>query len=406
MSFIALSECVAAFQTATIGGDNITNRHNVTHSPYTHNEIESIIFILELPHDHTNMGYQHDSGSGSGLPGRPTEHTPLLEADHSQQYGSKISEEDLGAAMPRKQETKDLTASDSLNIGGFGMDPESQTIIITRSGNDSASGSQSRASFDSSQRTSIDENSSLIDHVSITQISKSPYLGGVSVVQFWLIYAGVLSNSFVSTFDSTLMAATHPVITSYFHASNSASWLSVAFLLTSTSFQPLFGRLSDTIGRKPPYIFTLAVFLMGTIWCTMAQSMISFILARAVCGLGAGGMMSMSSIITSDLVPIEIRGAYQSYVHIAFGAGAALGAATGGLIADSLGWRWEFGIQIPLLALLFLIACFTTPRDLGKGAGVTSNGVWDALKVFDYGGSITLTASITFLILGLVSFRT
>ena len=236
----------------------------------------------------------------------------------------------------------------------------------------------------------------------IAEVSKSPYLGGVSVRRFWLIYAGVLANSFMSLFDATLMASTHPVITSYFHASNSASWLSVAFLLTSTSFQPLFGRLSDTIGRKPPYIFTLTVFLLGTMWCAFAQSVVSFILARAVCGLGAGGLMSMSSIIASDLLPIEIRGAYQSYVHIAFGAGSALGAATGGAIADQLGWRWEFGIQIPIIATVLTSACIFTPRDLGLGAGVTKDSFWVAIRAFDYRGSLLLAGSVTFLILGLV----
>jgi MFS family permease len=135
------------------------------------------------------------------------------------------------------------------------------------------------------------------------------------------------------------MVSCHPVITSYFHSSNSASWLSTAFLLTSTSFQPLFGRLSDSLGRKAPYVFTMVVFVGATLWCALAQSMLSFIMARALCGLGAGGIMSMGSIITSDLVPIEIRGAYQSYINIVFGIGSALGAATGGAIADHLGWR-------------------------------------------------------------------
>ena len=149
------------------------------------------------------------------------------------------------------------------------------------------------------------------------------------------------------------MASSHPVIMSYFHASNSASRLSVAILLTSTSFQPLFGRLSHTIGRKPSYVFTVGVFLLATIWCALAQNMTSFVLARAACGLGAGARMTMGSIITLNLVPIEIRVAYQSYVHIVFGVGSALGAATGGAIADHLGWRWKFGIQIPPLAVTF-----------------------------------------------------
>lgn len=134
---------------------------------------------------------------------------------------------------------------------------------------------------------------------------KTPYLNNVSVSRFWMIFSGILATNFIACFDGTIMASSHPVITSYFKSSNSASWLSTAFLLTSTSFQPLLGRLSDSLGRKPPYLITMAIFLLATMWCGLAQSMTSFILARAACGLGAGGMMSLGSIIISDLVPIE-----------------------------------------------------------------------------------------------------
>ena len=94
-------------------------------------------------------------------------------------------------------------------------------------------------------------------------------------------------------FDSTLMASSHPVITSYFHASNSASWLSTAFLLTSTSLQPFMGRLSDTFGRRPLYLAGIVVLAATTAWCAWAQSIGSFIAARAFCGIGAAGVLSM-----------------------------------------------------------------------------------------------------------------
>jgi hypothetical protein len=234
--------------------------------------------------------------------------------------------------------------------------------------------------------------------------SKSPYMG-VSVARFWVIYGGVLANYFIACFDTTIMASSHPVITSYFHSANSASWLSTAFLLTSTSFQPLFGRLSDTIGRKKPYMFTLAVFFGATVWCALAQSMTSFIAARALCGLGAGGLMCMGSIITSDLVPIEIRGAYQSYINIIFGVGSMLGAALGGAIADHLGWRWEFGIQLPSIGICLILGIMTIPERLGLKEDAKQKTVWEAMKVFDYKGSLLLTISITSLILGLVSWH-
>lgn len=121
----------------------------------------------------------------------------------------------------------------------------------------------------------------------------SPFYDGISRTRFWVMMIGILSTYFIATFDSTLMASSHPVITSYFNASNTASWLSTAFLLTSTSFQPLFGRMSDTFGRRPLYIVSLVMFAATTAWCALAQSIYSLIVARAFCGLGAGGVMSM-----------------------------------------------------------------------------------------------------------------
>lgn len=133
----------------------------------------------------------------------------------------------------------------------------------------------------------------------------NPYLGGVSVDRFWVIFLEIMAAYFIACFDGTIMASSHPAITSYFGASNKASWLSTAFLLTGASFQPLLGRLSDAVGRKPPYVASMAVFLAATLWCATAGSMTSLIVARAFCGLGAGGIMTLGSILISDLVPIE-----------------------------------------------------------------------------------------------------
>jgi len=230
----------------------------------------------------------------------------------------------------------------------------------------------------------------------------TPYLSGVSPARFWTLFAGIMITYFVACFDSTIMASSHPVITSYFGSSNSASWLSTAFLLTSTSFQPLLGGLSDAVGRKRPYVATMSIFLLATLWCALAQSMTSFILARAACGLGAGGMMTLGSIMISDLVPIEIRGAYQSYINIVYGVGAMLGAGLGGAMADYLGWRWEFGVQVPLLMASLAVAVTTVPADLGL-YGRERQAFGEAMKTFDFKGSFLMSTSVTLLILGLVS---
>lgn len=228
----------------------------------------------------------------------------------------------------------------------------------------------------------------------------SYYLGGISTSRFWVIFGTILALNFISSFDGTIMSSSHPVITSYFNASNSASWLSTAFLLTSTAFQPFLGSLSDGIGRKVPYMFTMVVFTVGTIWCALAGSMTSFIAARAVCGVGAGGVMSLGAIIVSDIVPIERRGTYQSYINANYGVSATLGAALGGFMAEKLGWRWEFGVQVPPLLLCVALSAVTIPGELGLRAS-TREPFLQVMRLFDFRGSFLLTSAITFLILAL-----
>ncbi|KAK4125486.1 actin-like ATPase domain-containing protein [Parathielavia appendiculata] len=182
--------------------------------------------------------------------------------------------------------------------------------------------------------------------------NNNPYLGGVSVTRFWLLFSQIMAGYFIACFDSTIMASSHPVITSYFGSSNSASWLSTAFLLTSTSFQPVLGSLSDAVGRKGPYVVTIAVFLVATVWCALAGSMTSFIVARSVCGLGAGGIMTLGSII------------------------------------------------VPVVVACLIIAILVVPGDLGLG-GKKKQTLREAMRTFDFKGSILMSTSVTFLILGL-----
>jgi hypothetical protein len=122
---------------------------------------------------------------------------------------------------------------------------------------------------------------------------------------FARVFASIILSYFVACFDGTIMASSHPAVTSHFRASNSASWLSTAFLLTNTAVQPVLGRASDAVGRRPLYSAATVVFAIGTAGCAAAQSIGQFIAARAVCGLGAGGMMTLGAIIVSDIVPVE-----------------------------------------------------------------------------------------------------
>ncbi|RMZ84468.1 hypothetical protein DV738_g789, partial [Chaetothyriales sp. CBS 135597] len=237
--------------------------------------------------------------------------------------------------------------------------------------------------------------------IAVLSESDSKFIG-ISATRFWLIFTVVMLCTFIAIFDSTFMASSHPVITSYFGASQAASWLSTVFLIASTAFQPLFGRVSDTVGRRSMLLIAFAIFCLTTLWCAMAGSIESFIAARAASGIGAGGAMAMSMILVSDLVRIEDRGVFQSHMNFAYGLGSGCGAAFGGFLCDHLGWRWAFGVQVPVIALSLLWAFFFVPRNLGpmliKQSG---GGAWAALKKFDSLGSILLVITVTCLILAL-----
>ncbi|KAJ5337694.1 Major facilitator superfamily domain general substrate transporter [Penicillium brevicompactum] len=224
----------------------------------------------------------------------------------------------------------------------------------------------------------------------------------VTPTQFWIIFGGILVGYMIGFFDSTLMASSHPVITSYFNAANSASWLSTAFLLTSTAFMPLFGRVSDAFGRKPVYLFSIAMFFITTAGCGLARNIGHFIAARALCGLGAGGIFSIGQIISSDLVRLEYRGIYQSYINLCLGAGGSIGLAFGGYLCDHIGWRGAFFIQLPFIFVYFIAAAWTLPANLGrKTAGTDGKKISQLIRSIDILGSFMLITAVTLLIVGL-----
>lgn len=136
--------------------------------------------------------------------------------------------------------------------------------------------------------------------------------------------------------------------------------------------------------------------------------------------MGAGSAIALGSIINSDMVPLEIRGQYQSMLNLAFGIGSSLGAALGGFLADTLGWRMEFFIQVclplvsarihansnpqqvPSIAICFAVAWLAVPTDLGPQLMTKNNvGIWDTIRAFDLAGSLLLTSAVTFLIVGM-----
>jgi MFS family permease len=319
---------------------------------------------------------------GNRVVSHPSEATPLLRRESSRestQYRSVVTSDDVEAGSSTTEDIDEVTTLGLTRVGslsGLEIEPNLERLVS----NASTNGAPDADEDDSYAARFIE----------------------VSPMRFWLIFSGVMMGYLIGFFDSTLMASSHPVITSYFHAANAASWLSTAFLLTSTAFLPLFGRISDAFGRKPVYLFSITMFFLTTAWCGLAQSIGSFIAARALCGMGAGGVFSMGQIVSSDLVRIEYRGVYQSYINLCLGIGSCLGLAFGGLLCDQIGWRGAFLIQLPFILILFITASSTIPAGLGiKRMESERMGVLQLIRSIDLTGSFILILAVTTLIMGL-----
>lgn len=164
---------------------------------------------------------------------------------------------------------------------------------------------------------------------------------------FLWIEVALLTNVFLSGFDGTVTASTYTTIGNGFGAAHLASWITTSYLITSTAFQPLYGSISDVIGRRKCVFFASACFSFGCVGCWLAPNIFILNLLRALTGVGGGGLITMSTIVNSDIVPTRKRGLLQALQNLLLGLGAVCGASFGGLITQALGWRWCFLIQVP-----------------------------------------------------------
>jgi MFS family permease len=158
--------------------------------------------------------------------------------------------------------------------------------------------------------------------------------------------------------------------------------------------------MSDMWGRRPAYLSWLLIFAVGTAWCAAAQSIGHFIAGRTICGVGAGALISMGNIVVNDLVKMEARGTYKAYINLLYGGGAAAGAAFGGYLCETIGWRATFAGQVPFVLFAYAMAYYTLPDSLGPM--LANDKHWsELLPEFDLAGSFFLFISVASLILGL-----
>lgn len=167
---------------------------------------------------------------------------------------------------------------------------------------------------------------------------------------------------FTSYLDMNAVTTALPTIANALDAGPSITWAGTAYLLGQTVFQPLYGRLSDITGRKPILLASVTCIMVGGLLCGFAQNPSWLYAARALSGIGGGGISSTVAIIVSDLVSLKERGKYQGMISLAIGAGATVGPfAAASLVRFPDGWRWTFWVPSILAGLSLVLLPLSLP---------------------------------------------
>jgi EmrB/QacA subfamily drug resistance transporter len=172
--------------------------------------------------------------------------------------------------------------------------------------------------------------------------------------QVTAILSGLLLATFVSSLDQTVVAAAMYRIGESLGGLTAQAWVTTAFLITSTVSVPVFGKLSDAHGRRPLFVAAIAVFLAGSALCALADSMLMLAACRAFQGVGAGGILTLTSAVMGDVVAPRERAKYGGWFVAVYAVASVVGPVTGGALAGQRtllgvdGWRWIFLLNLPV----------------------------------------------------------
>lgn len=207
-----------------------------------------------------------------------------------------------------------------------------------------------------------------------------------------LVFASLMLGMLLVSLGQTIFATALPTVVGELGGVNQMSWVITAFLLAQTIGLPLYGKLGDQIGRKPLFIFALSMYLVGSVIGALGQTIWVVIVARAIQGLGGGGMMVLSQAIIADIIPARQRGKYMGLIGSVFGLSSVLGPLLGGFFTDGPGWRWALWFNVPLALVAIAIAAFAMKLP-ARGGGKAKLDIWGTVFMAGFATCLILFLS-------------
>jgi EmrB/QacA subfamily drug resistance transporter len=205
-----------------------------------------------------------------------------------------------------------------------------------------------------------------------------------------ILITGLIIAMLFGALDGTIVGTAMPRIVGELGGLSLMTWLTTAYMLTSTTVVPIAGKLADLLGRRVVYVTGLVVFMVGSALCGMANNMTELIIYRGLQGIGGGIMMPMAMIVIGDVFTGKERAKWQGVFGGLYGLASIIGPQVGGFIVDHLNWRWVFYINLPvgILATIFI------------AMGLSKYKAEGPVK-FDLAGMVTMVVGVVSLLLAL-----
>lgn len=231
--------------------------------------------------------------------------------------------------------------------------PQSQTqtqpTLTTLEGQDvekDRQGSTSRSSSDLANDVEKQDGSQDEEHQELEQaVSKDGKINGRSKGKIAIIMLALCMAVFLAALDVTIITTALPTISEHFNSTAGYTWIGSAFLLANSASIPSWGKVSDIFGRKPMLLLANIIFLIGSLVAALANSIGMLIAARAIQGIGGGGLVILVNIVIGDLFPMRMRGAFYGVIGGVWAIASSVGPIIGGAFSQYVTWRWCFYIK-------------------------------------------------------------
>ncbi|MEV6300646.1 MDR family MFS transporter [Actinoplanes sp. NPDC051861] len=209
-----------------------------------------------------------------------------------------------------------------------------------------------------------------------------------------VVFTAILLGLLLAALDQTIVSTALPTIVADLGGAGHMSWVVTAYLLAETVATVLAGKFGDLFGRKLVFQISALVFVAGSALCGVAQDMLMLVAARAIQGVGGGGLMVTAMALIADVIPLRDRGRYQGALGAVFGITTVVGPTLGGLFTDHLTWRWAFYVNLPVAAVVIAMAARALPsiRSASRpiidyaGIGLVAAGATSMILALEWGG--------------------